>query len=110
MEKQFRIEGTEEGTICISVDGQSTTLSVDSDIQAEDIYNSLQYQPNDTYVFEDGGAGNVAQAPYEAFRDFLKEIVIQVTKLAEKNDVEPDEGDAAEPSVEEIPGGIDVSD
>ena len=91
MAKQFKVEGTDEGAICISVDGKPTILSVDSDIQAEDIYSSLQYQPKDTYVFEDGGAGKVAQAPYETFRDFLKEIVIQVNKLAEDDNAEQDE-------------------
>ena len=45
MAKQFKVEGTEEGAISISVDGKSTTLSVDADIQAESIYKSLQYQP-----------------------------------------------------------------
>ncbi len=92
MARQFKVEGTDEGAIRISVDGKPTTLSVDSDIQAEDIYNSLQYQPKDTYVFEDGGAGKVAQAPYEAFRDFLKDIVTQVNKLADNGNEEPDEG------------------
>lgn len=91
MARQFKVEGTDDGTIRISVDGKPTILSVDGDIQAEDIYNSLQYQPKDTYVFEDGGAGKVAQAPYEAFRDFLKEIVTQVNKLAEDDDEEVDE-------------------
>lgn len=92
MAKQFKVEGTDEGTICISVDGEQTILSVDSDIQAEDIYNSLKYQPKDTYVFGDGGAGKVEQAPYESFRDFLKEIVTQVNKLAENGDAMPEEG------------------
>lgn len=92
MVKQFKVEGTEEGTISISVDGKSTTLSVDADIQAESIYNSLQYQPKDTYVFEDGGAGKMAQAPYDAFRDFLKDIVTQVNKLANNGNEESDEG------------------
>lgn len=94
MVKQFKVEGTEEGAISISVDGKSTTLSVDADIQAESIYKSLQYQPKDTYVFEDGGAGKVAQAPYDAFRDFLKDIVTQVNKLADNGDVMPEEGNA----------------
>ena len=94
MAKQFKVEGTEEGTISISVDGKSTTLSVDADIQAESIYKSLQYQPKDTYVFEDGGAGKVAQAPYDAFRDFLKDIVTQVNKLADNGDAMPEEGNA----------------
>lgn len=91
MARKFKVEGTDGGTICISVDGKQTILSVDRDIQAEDIYNSLQYQPKNTYVFEDGGAGKVEQAPYEAFRDFLKEIVTQVNKLAENGDGETDE-------------------
>lgn len=107
MARQFKVEGTDDGTICISVDGKQTILSVDSDIQAEDIYNSLQYQPKDTYVFEDGGAGKVAQAPYEAFRDFLKEIVTQVNKLAEDDDAEQD--DAASQSTEEKFDAIDCS-
>ena len=94
MVKQLKVEETEEGTISISVDGKSTTLSVDADIKAESIYNSLQYQPKDTYVFEDGGAGKVAQAPYDAFRDFLKDIVTQVNKLAENGDAMPEEGNA----------------
>ncbi len=94
MAKQFKVEGTEEGTISISVDGKSTTLSVDADIQAKSIYDSLQYQPKDTYVFEDGGAGKVAQAPYDAFRDFLKDIVTQVNKLADNGDAMPEEGNA----------------
>lgn len=109
MAKQFKVEGTDEGAICISVDGKPTILSVDSDIQAEDIYNSLQYQPKDTYVFEDGGAGKVAQAPYEAFRDFLKEIVIQVNKLAEDDNAEQDEDDTASQSTEEAFGVTDYS-
>lgn len=92
MAKQFKVEGTEEGTISISVDGKSTILSVDADIQAKSIYDSLQYQPKDTYVFEDGGAGKVEQAPYDAFRDFLKDIVTQVNKLADNGNEEPDEG------------------
>lgn len=92
MAKQFKVEGTEEGTISISVDGKSTILSVDADIQAKSIYDSLQYQPKDTYVFKDGGAGKVAQAPYDAFRDFLKDIVTQVNKLADNGNEEPDEG------------------
>mgnify|MGYP000978757710 CR=1 FL=1 len=106
MEKQFKVEGTDEGSICISVDGKPTTLSVNCDIQAEDIYNSLQYQPRYTYVFDDGGAGKVAQAPYEAFRDFLKEIVAQVNKLAENNDSGSDEIDAATHSVGAPTDGI----
>lgn len=92
MAKQFKVEGTEEGTISISVDGKSTILSVDADIQAESIFNSLQYQPKDTYVFEDGGAGKVEQAPYDAFRDFLENIVAQVNELADNGNEEPDEG------------------
>ena len=95
MARQFKVEGTNDGTIRISVDGKQTILSVDRDIQAEDIYNSLQYQPKDTYVFEDGGAGKVEQPPYEAFRDFLKEIVTQVNNLAGNGDEEPNEGDVA---------------
>lgn len=93
MEKRFKVEGTDEGTIRISVDGTPTTLSVDSDIQAEEIYKSLQYKPNTTYTFEDGGAGEVAQAPYEAFRDFLKDIVTQVSDLAMDDSAETDELD-----------------
>lgn len=92
MAKQFKVEGTEEGTISISVDGKSTILSIDTDIQAESIFNSLQYQPKDTYVFEDGGAGKVEQAPYDAFRDFLENIVAQVNELANNGNEEPDEG------------------
>ena len=107
MAKQFKVEGTDEGTICISVDGEQTILSVDSDIQAEDIYNSLKYQPKDTYVFEDGGAGKVEQAPYEAFRDFLKEIVTQVNKLAENGDAMPEEGNAVVTDAKENPVAID---
>lgn len=107
MAKQFKVEGTDEGTICISVDGEQTILSVDSDIQAEDIYNSLKYQPKDTYVFEDGGAGKVEQAPYKAFRDFLKEIVTQVNKLAENGDAMPEEGNAVVTDAKEKPVAID---
>lgn len=107
MAKQFKVEGTEEGTISISVDGKSTTLSVDADIQAKSIYDSLKYQPKDTYVFEDGGAGKVEQAPYEAFRDFLKEIVTQVNKLAENGDAMPEEGNAVVTDTKEKPVAID---
>lgn len=97
MVKLFKVAGTDKGTICISVDGKSRTLSVNSDIQAEDIYKSLRYEPNDTYKFVDGGAGKVAQAPYEAFRDFLKEIVGQVNALATENSPEGVGPDAATP-------------
>lgn len=117
MARQFKVEGTDEGAIRISVDGKPITLSVDSDIQAEDIYNSLQYQPKDTYVFEDGGAGKVAQAPYEAFRDFLSEIVTQINNLAGNGDEEPDkgnvapeEGDTAATGAEEAPAVINDDD
>lgn len=107
MAKQFKVEGTDEGTICISVDGEQTILSVDNDIQAEDIYNSLKYQPKDTYVFKDGGAGKVEQAPYETFRDFLKEIVTQVNKLAENGDAMPEEGNTVVTDAKEKPVAID---
>lgn len=110
MAKQFKVEGTDEGAIRISVDGEQTILSVDSDIQAEDIYNSLQYQPKDTYDFEDGGAGKVAQAPYEAFRDFLREIVTQINKLSDNGDEESDEGDAATISAGETSSVINDDD
>ena len=107
MARQFKVEGTDEGTICISVDGEQTVLSVDSDIQAEEIYKSLQYQPKDTYAFEDGGAGKVAQAPYEAFRDFLKEIVTQVNSLAGDGDEEPDKGDVAPEKGNAVATGVE---
>ena len=41
MARRFKVEGTDDGTICISVDGKQTILSVDRDIQAEDIYNDM---------------------------------------------------------------------
>lgn len=107
MAKQFKVEGTEESTISISVDGKSTILSIDTDIKAESIFNSLQYQPKDTYVFEDGGAGKVAQAPYDAFRDFLENIVTQVNKLAENGDAMPEEGNAVVTDAKEKPVAID---
>lgn len=117
MARQFKVEGTDEGTVCISVDGKQTILSVGSDIQAEEIYKSLQYQPKDTYTFEDGGAGKVEQAPYEAFRDFLEEIVTQVNNLAGDGDEEleegavvPEEDDDVAAGVEETPFGINDDD
>ena len=36
----------------------------------------------------------MAQAPYDAFRDFLKDIVTQVNKLADNGDAMPEEGNA----------------
>lgn len=107
MAKQFKVEGTEEGTINIFVDGKLTTLSIDTDIQAKSIYDSLQYQPKDTYVFEDGGAGKVAQAPYDAFRDFLENILTQVNELAENGDAMPDEGNAVVTDAKEKSVAID---
>ena len=54
------------------------------------------------HPYEDGGAGKVAQAPYEAFRDFLKEIVAQVNALATGDSTKVDGldtemGDSSEP-------------
>ena len=70
MARQFKVEVTDEGTVCISVDGEQTILSVDSDIQAEEIYKSLQYQPKDTYTFEDDETGKVGDGASPRGRQF----------------------------------------
>lgn len=96
MARQYEVKGSGDKNIVVKVDGLETAnMSISSDIQAEDIFKSLDYHPGDTYELIDGGADGVPDKPYEVFRDFLQTVtngVNDVKNAAEantENDGEP---------------------
>lgn len=89
MARQYEVRGSGDKNIVVKVDGSETAnMSISSDIQAEDIFKSLDYHPGDTYELKNGDADQIPEKPYEVFKDFLQSVidgVNDVKKTATEN-------------------------
>lgn len=76
MARQYEVRGSGEKNIVVKVDGLETAnMSISSDIQAENIFKSLDYHPGDTYELKNGGADQILEKPYEEFKEFLQSVI-----------------------------------
>jgi len=82
-----KISGNAKKQLIFSVDEKNKAFSLEQDVNAQEIFELLQFEKGTKYQLAKGDSGAIADRTFDAFYDLIDGIIKQINSLVDEDPI-----------------------